>query len=50
MEERRNKIEPIWIIRWINPYGLKCKSGSREEVEKYAKKKASETGNTYVIN
>ena len=52
MEERKgrkNPIEPVWIIRWNNPYGLECRSGKLEEAEAYAKKKAEETGNTYII-
>lgn len=39
----------IWVIRWIDPYGLECKGGTRKEVEAYAEKKAKETGNTCVI-
>ena len=41
--------DPDWIIRWIDPYGLECKSGSYEEAKAYAEKKAKETGNTYLI-
>ena len=41
--------DPSWVIRWIDPYGLECKSGSREEAERYAEEKAKETGNTYLI-
>lgn len=48
--KRKNQVtDPAWIIRWIAPYGLECKTGSRQEVEEYAKQKAKETGNTYMI-
>lgn len=52
MEEkkgRKNPIEPIWIIRWDEPYGMECRSGKLEDAEAYAKEKAEETGNTYII-
>ncbi|HJC91633.1 MAG TPA: hypothetical protein H9695_11800 [Candidatus Mediterraneibacter excrementigallinarum] len=52
MEEKKggkNPNVPIWIIRWINPYGLECRSGTFEEAKAYAEKKAEETGNTYLI-
>ena len=54
MEEKKKRClrqvtDPCWIIRWIDPYSLECKTGSREKVEEYAKKKAKETGNTYII-
>lgn len=52
MEEKRKGrqvTDPVWIIRWQNPYGLECKSGAREEAEAYAEQKAKETGNTYLI-
>lgn len=41
--------DPAWVIRWIDPYELECKSGSYEEAKEYAEKKAKETGNTYLI-
>lgn len=40
----------LWIIRWLDPYHLECMTETREEVEKYAKKKAEEWNNEYVIN
>ena len=52
MEEKRKSrqvTDPVWIIRWTDPYGMECKSGPREEVEVYAEAKAKETGNTYLI-
>lgn len=52
MEEKRKGrqvTDPAWIIRWIDPYGLECKTGSREEIEAYAEEKARKTGNTYLI-
>ena len=52
MEEKRKGrqvTDPAWIIRWIDPYGLECKTGSREEIEAYAEEKAGKTGNTYLI-
>ena len=54
MEEEKKRhvdqvTDPCWVIRWTDPYGLECKSGSREEAEKYAEEKAKETGNTYLI-
>ena len=54
MEEKKTRhvdqvTDASWVIRWIDPYGLECKTGSREKVEEYAKKKAKETGNTYLI-
>lgn len=45
----RQVTDPAWVIRWIDPYGLECKSGSYEEAKAYAEKKAKETGNTYLI-
>ena len=48
--KRKNQVtDPAWIIRWTNPYGLECKSGSREEVEEYASQKAERINNTYII-
>ena len=41
--------DPAWIIRWIDPYGLECKSGTYEEAKAYAEEKAKKTGNTYLI-
>lgn len=41
--------DPVWIIRWHNPYGMECKSGPREAATAYADEKARETGNTYEI-
>ena len=41
--------DPAWIIRWIDPYGLECKSGTYEEAEAYAAEIAAKTGNTYLI-
>lgn len=49
MEAEKDGVWQIWIIRW-DPYRLECKSGTRKEVEEYARKKAEETGHTYVIN
>ena len=52
MEEKRKRrqvTDPAGIIRWIDPYGLECKTGSREEIEAYAEEKARKTGNTYLI-
>ena len=54
MEEKKTRhvaqvTDPCWVIRWIDPYGLECKTGSREKVEEYAQKKAKETRNTYLI-
>ena len=52
MEEKRKGrqvTDLAWIIRWIDPYGLECKTGSREEIEAYAEEKAGKTGNTYLI-
>ena len=52
MKEKRQVkqvTDPAWVIRWINPYGLECKSGSYEEAKAYAEKKAKKTGNTYLI-
>ena len=40
---------PDWIIWWIDPYGLECKSGTYEEAKAYAEEKAKKTGNTYLI-
>lgn len=47
--KEESKIYPIWIIRWKEPYGIECKSGTREQIEEYAKKKAKKSGNTYII-
>ena len=49
MEAEKDGVWQIWIICW-DPYRLECKSGTRKEVEEYARKKAEETGHTYVIN
>lgn len=52
MEEKRKGrqvTDPAWIIRWIDPYGLECKTGTYEEIEAYAEEKARKTGNTYLI-
>lgn len=53
MEEtkrRANQVtDPAWIIRWIDPYGLECKSGPIEDVRAYADEKAQRTGNSYLI-
>lgn len=49
MERKRNIPEPIWIIRWLSPYGMECKSGTREEVEAYAREKAKERKSEYLI-
>mgnify|MGYP001622935977 CR=1 FL=1 len=36
----RQVTDPAWVIRWIDPYGLECKSGSYEEAKAYAEKKS----------
>lgn len=48
MEE--GKEYAVWIIRWANPYGLECKSGTREEIEEYARERQRIRGGTYIIN
>lgn len=48
MEEKKEYV--IWIIRWAEPYELECKSGTREEIEEYAREKQRVRGGTYIIN
>ncbi len=45
------KEQVIWIIRWmdLDPQKLECRSGTRDEVEDYAKKKAKVEKSRYVI-
>lgn len=47
MEEKKEYV--IWIIRWAEPYELECKSGTREEIEEYAREKQRVRGGTYII-
>lgn len=55
MEEKNERragkqvTDPVWIIRWLDPYGIECRSGPKEEVEAYARKKAQEAGNRYLL-
>lgn len=43
--------ECIWIIRWTDqvPQVMECKSGSREEVERYAREKSKEKGRYIIV-
>ena len=48
MNDHKGEEHTIWVIRWIDPYKMECKSGTRKEIEEYAKEKTKECGE-YII-
>lgn len=48
MNDHKDEEYTIWVIRWIDPYRIESRLGTRKEVEEYAKEKSKECGD-YII-